>query len=182
MTVILDPELKALMAQDTAGAVLWQDASLEQTALLAKASDADVASFQGQIPINTQWEIGYYPMASVLRMVLSIYDRSNRPYRFETFINVAEGEQLACITQLAEQAELNLHFFDSRTEYVFTKAIRQAIQSRQTLHGLISEAEADYARLEDQWDFDQAKARFQVDYPLSLTSGPHYKTRLDTES
>ena len=64
MTVILDPELKALMGTDESVAVLWQDANNERTALLAKAPDEDVASFKGKVPIRTYWELGRFACGS----------------------------------------------------------------------------------------------------------------------
>ena len=39
MTVILDPELEALIAQDPTVAVLWQEETAGRTGLLAKAAD-----------------------------------------------------------------------------------------------------------------------------------------------
>jgi hypothetical protein len=167
MAVILDPELKALIAQEASGAVLWQDAEAGQTALLAKAADKDVVSFQGPVPIQTQWELGRYAGGSVLRLLLVIFDQPEQPYRFETFINVGAPEQLACVTQLLAQQTLSLHFFDSQTAYVFTKAIRNPRQQRWQLRALVNQAVQDWQALGERWDFDQAKALFQAHRPLS---------------
>ena len=166
MTIILDPELKALMAQDQAVAVLWQDAEQGRTALLAKASDEDVASFRGKAPIRTQWELGRFACGSVLRLHVAIFDRPDNPYRFETFLNVSDPDQLACGEQLLIQETLPLHFFDSQTEYVFTKMIASSHQQRKQLEGLIIQARQDQAHLGESWDFDQAKVLFQAQRPL----------------
>jgi hypothetical protein len=166
MTVILDPELKELMAQDQTVAVLWQAADAGRTALLAKAADRDLAGFKGPVPIQTQWLIGRYIDGSVLHWLVVIYDQPANPYRFETFINVAAPEQRACVEALAAQQQICLHFFDSRTEYVFTKVITNSAELQDRLGRLIALADVDYIRLGQGWDFDRAKARFQADHPL----------------
>jgi len=166
MTVILDPGLKALMAKDQTVAVLWQDAQASEAALLAKAATEDAESFRGPVPIQTQWELGRFSSGSVLRLHLVIFDRPEQPYRFETFINVGASEQLACVRQLLLQETLQIHFFDSQTEYVFTKKISNSDQSRQQLQQLIDLAMHDWEFFGDAWDFDQAKALFQAHRPL----------------
>lgn len=166
MTVMLDPDLKALMAQDRSVAVLWQEAEADQTGLLAKAADNDVAGFRGPVQVQSQWELGRFACGSVLRLHLVIFDRPAQPYRFETFINVGSTEQLACVRKLLVQASLQLHFFDSRTEYVFTKVIRNPNQHRQQLRQLIRQALQDRQALGQTWDFDRAKALFQASHPL----------------
>lgn len=166
MTVILDPELKASMAQDPSAAVLWQDAKQGRTALLAKAADEDVAGFSGHVPIQTQWELGRLACGSVLRLRLSIFDRPGQPYRFETFLNVGDPDQLACGEQLLTQETLPLHFFDSQTEYVLTKIIGNAARQRRQLAVLVTQARQDRQNLGEAWEFDRAKALFQAQRPL----------------
>lgn len=166
MIVILDAPLKALMAKDRSVAVLWQDAQSGRTTLLAKAADEEVAGFRGQVPIRTQWELGRLDCGTVLRLYLVIFDRPENPYRFETFLNVGAAEQLACARQLLDQATLPVHFFDSRTEYVFTKTIRQPEKQRQQLGQLVKQALQDWQDLGEAWDFDRAKALFQARRPL----------------
>jgi hypothetical protein len=164
--VILDPELKALMAKDRSVAVLWQDAEEEWTALLAKAPDQDVASFRGRVAVQTRWELGRFACGSVLRLRLMIFDQPDNPYRFETFINVADLEQLACVLKLMTQEILQVHFFDSRTEHVFTKQVKNPRQQRRELMELVAWAVQDQKVLGKAWDFDQAKILFQADHPL----------------
>lgn len=166
MTVILDPELKALMAQDRSVAVLWQDAQESQTALLAKAPDEDVAGFRGRVSVQTRWELGRLACGSVLRLHLTILDRPDNPYRFETFLNVADLEQLACVLKLLTQEILPMHFFDSRTEYVFSKKNKNPRQLRWELMELVAWAVQDQKDLGAAWDFDRAKALFQAQHPL----------------
>lgn len=166
MTVILDPELEALMAQDPTVAVLWPDETAGRTALLAKAADADVAGFRGRVPVQTQWQLGRYACGSVLRWLVIIFDQPANPYRFETFINVAAPEQRACVEKLTGQETVHLHFFDSRTVYVLTKVIANPVRQRQQLKGLLALADRDRQHLGQDWDFDRAKTQFQADYPL----------------
>jgi hypothetical protein len=166
MAVILDPELKSLMAQDNSVAVLWPNAGEGRIALLAKAADQDVASFKGEAPIQTYWELGRFACGSVLRMHITIFDQPNHPYRFETFINVASPEQFACVNQLMTQETLQLHFFDSQTEHGFTKVISYSLAQRGRLKKLITQALQDWEKLGEVWDFDQAKSLFQAQYPL----------------
>ena len=162
MSVILDPELKALMDTDETVAVLWQDAEKGRTALLAKAADEDVASFRGKVPIQTYWELGRFACGSVLRMHITIFDKTDNPYRFETFINVASPEQFACVAQIMGQDNLQLHFFGSQTEYVLTKQIKNTLRQRQYLGKLVALALQDLEELGQVWDYDQAKALFQA--------------------
>lgn len=166
MTVILDPALKALMDKDESVAVLWQDAHEGKTALLAKAADQDVASFKGKVPIQIYWELGRFGCGSVLRMHITIFDRPDNPYSFETFINVASPEQFACVTQLMDQETLQLHFFGSQTQYVFTKKLQCLLPQRKQLGKLVAQAVQDWAELGDTWDFERAKALFQAANPL----------------
>ncbi len=166
MTVILDPELKVLMAQDQTVAVLWQDEKAERTALLAKAAEADLAGFRGRVPIQCQWQLGRYACGSVLRLLVIIFDRPDNPYRFETFINVAAPEQQACVAQLVDQEQLHLHFFDSRTAYVFSKGLANPVRQRQQLTALLALADREREHLGQVWDFDRAKALFQASFPL----------------
>lgn len=166
MTVILDPELQVLMAKDKSVAVLWQDATHGRTALLAKAADQDVRGFKGKVPIQTYWELGHFECGSVLRMHITIFDRPDNPYRFETFINVASPEQLACVNQLVSQETLQLHFFDGRTEYVLTKEIKYPHVQRRQLENLTAQALQDLTKLGPAWDFDLAKVVFQAHHPL----------------
>jgi hypothetical protein len=166
MPVILDPELRALMAKEKSAAVLWRDEAEGRTALLAKTTDEDIESFRGQVPIQTRWELGRFACGSVLRLYLIIFDRPDSPYRFETFINVGASEQLACVTKLLTQETLQLHFFDSRTEHVLTKEISNPPQQRSQLSELVTRAVQDHQDLGETWDFGQAKALFQAQRPL----------------
>lgn len=166
MSVMLDPELKALMDTDESVAVLWQDAENERTALLAKAADQEVAGFRGNTPVQFYWELGCFDCGSVLRFHLTIFDQPENPYRFETFINVASPEQLACCMKLLDQETLQIHFFGSRTEYVFTKEVRYPLTQRRQLGKLVTQALQDQETLGTAWDFNQAKVMFQVQYRL----------------
>ena len=166
MSVHLDPDLKALMTADLSVAVLWQDEIEGQTALLAKATDEDVASFRGKVPIQTRWELGRFASGSVLRLVLTIFDQPDRPYTFETFINVASPEQRACVEQLLKQDKLHLHFFDSRADYALTKVIGHPRHWYEHLKPLIVQAVQDRETIGLAWDFEGAKALFQARRPM----------------
>lgn len=166
MPVILDPELKALMDNDESVAVLWQDKENKQTALLAKATDQDIVGFRGNIPIQFYWELGRFACGSVLRFHLTIFDQPENPYRFETFINVAAPEQLACVMKLLAQETLLIHFFGRQTEYIFTKEINYPVMQRGELGELVRQALQDQEKLVEDWDFNQAKTIFQAHHPL----------------
>jgi len=165
MPVILDPDLEALMSQDESVAVLWRDEE-GRTALLIKADDADVQSFRGSTLIQTHWDLWGFPCGSVLRLQLIIFDQPNNPYRVETFINVGSPEQLACVLGLLTQGWLWLHFFDSRTEHSLTKEIKNSRQQRQQLGELVARAVQAQQALGYAWDFDRAKAAFQLSRPF----------------
>ncbi len=110
MGVIFETELGPLMARDKSLAALRQDEEEGRTALRAKAADEDVEGFRGPVPIQTACELGRPWCASVLRLQDIVFDRPGNPWRFESFINVAEPQQLACVKGLVTQERLQLHF------------------------------------------------------------------------
>src|SRR4051812_7632063 len=60
-----------------------------------KAPAADIASIQGPVPIRVGHELYSHARAPVIRTLLRIYDRPERPLAFESFVNVRDPQQLA---------------------------------------------------------------------------------------
>ena len=50
------------------------------------ASTTDIAGFD-RMPAGAQWQLIRMPSAPLIRLELSIYDRPDRPFRFESFLN-----------------------------------------------------------------------------------------------
>src|SRR5688572_26669730 len=106
----LPPKLAAFLERQHIAAVLH--ATDHGTVLVVKAPGQEIESVRGTVPIEMRHELYAHPAAPVIRMVTRIYDQPNSSLAFELFINVADDEQLVDYGQLAEQAELDLLFYD----------------------------------------------------------------------
>jgi hypothetical protein len=127
------------------------------------AADADIESFVNK-PVRSQWQLIKMPTAPLIRLELVILDRPDDPYRFESFLNVAEEDQSRILAQLANQEQLNLAFYDDKLDYRFTKVIPHDEQQWQQLDELVEQAVAYWNELpSDQRDFDLAKVEFMSD-------------------
>ena len=127
---------------------------------ICHAADADIEGFAGK-PVLSQWQLIEMPTAPLIRLELTILDRPDNPYRFESFLNVAEEDQSHILAQLAGQQQLYLAFFGEDLDYCYTKVIPQDVQQWQQLDELVEQAIAYGEGIPpDRRDFDLAKAEF----------------------
>jgi hypothetical protein len=101
----------------------------------------------------------------VIRTLLSWYDRPDSQLWFEAFANVADSEQRQDYRRLAKQSSLVVLGYD--------ELLRLAVQKRVANHQQREITQiadlADKLRVlipDDEYDFDQAKARVMAQHPL----------------
>lgn len=124
------------------------------------ASDADIQGFASK-PVRYQWQLIKMPTAPLIRLELVVVDQPLNPYRFESFLNVAEEDQARVLSQLANQNELHLAFYGDNLNYRFTKSVTHDEQQWQQLDQLVEQANRYWEELPPkQRDFDKAKAEF----------------------
>ncbi|UCC54551.1 MAG: hypothetical protein JSV68_11405 [Anaerolineaceae bacterium] len=127
------------------------------------APDADIEGFADK-PVLSQWQLIEMPTAPLIRLQLTILDRPDDPYRFESFLNVAAEDQAQVLAELANQKELHLAFYGDDLGYRYTKTIPHSEQQWQQLDDLVAMAEACWNQLPtERRDFDQAKADYMRD-------------------
>ena len=106
------------------------------------------------------------PTAPLIRLTLNILDRPQDPYRFESFLNVAEEDQLQVLARLARQEELVLAFYGDWLDYRFSGTIAHGEQQWQQLDEFIARAESYWKQLPpEQRDYDRAKEAFIMQNP-----------------
>ena len=127
---------------------------------ICHASDADIEGFAGK-PVLYQWQLIEMPTAPLIRLEMTILDDPQKPYRFESFLNVEEEDQARILAQLANQDRLYLAFHGDDLTHRFTKIIEHDRQQWQYLDELATEAKRylDQLPLELR-DFERAKAEF----------------------
>ena len=92
---------------------------------------------------------------------LAILDNPFNPYRFESFLNVAQEDQARVLARLANQDRLYLAFYGDSLTHRFTKIVEHDEQQWQYLDELVSEAIDYWDQIPpEQRDFDRAKAEF----------------------
>jgi hypothetical protein len=122
------------------------------------AADSDIEGLANK-PVPYQWQLAKMPTASLIRLELAILDRPSNPYRFESFLNVAEEDQARVLAQLAGQDRLYLAFYGDDFNHRFTKVVNHDRQQWQYLDELVMEAVEHWHQIPpEQRDFDQAKA------------------------
>jgi hypothetical protein len=90
-----------------------------------------------------------------------ILDRPTNPFKFESFLNVAEESQVEVLAQLANQEQLYLAFYGDDLSHRFTKIVRHDGQQWQYLDELVDEATRHWDRIPpEERDFDRAKEEF----------------------
>ena len=99
---------------------------------LCHAADRDIEGFRGK-PARARWQLVEMPTAPLVRLELIIFDNPIHPFRFESFLNVGDEEQLNVLAALAGQEELHLVFFGDDLEYRFTKTLPHDEQQWQQL-------------------------------------------------
>jgi hypothetical protein len=69
------------------------------------AADRDVEGFAGK-PVLYRWQLVRMPTAPLIRLEVTIIDHPSNPYRFKSFLNVAQGDQARVLGELANQDRL----------------------------------------------------------------------------
>jgi hypothetical protein len=127
---------------------------------ICHAADADIEDFADN-PVLSQWQLIEMPTSPLIRLELTILDRPHNPYRFESFLNVAEQDQAQKLAQLADQDQLYLAFYGDGLNYRYTKVIPHDEQQWQQLDELVEQAIAYEEEIpEERRDYDLAKAEF----------------------
>ena len=131
---------------------------------ICHASGSDIEAFVDK-PVLYQWQLIKMPAAPLIRLDLVIVDQPDNPYKFESFLNVAEEDQARVLTQLANQNQLYLAFYGDNLTYRFTKIVKHDRQQWQYLDELVDEANRHRDRIPpEQRDFDRGKAEFMNRY------------------
>ena len=73
------------------------------------------------------------PTAPLIRLGLTIIDQPHNPYKFESFLNVAEAYQADVLAQLANPEQLSLAFYGDDLTHRFNKEIPHTAQQWQQL-------------------------------------------------
>jgi hypothetical protein len=101
------------------------------------------------------------PTAPLIRLQLTILDRPSNPYRFESFLNVAEEDQARVLAQLAGQDRLYLAFYGEDFDHRFTRIVSHDRQQWQYLDELVAEVLDHWHQIPpEQRRLDKAKAEF----------------------
>jgi hypothetical protein len=124
------------------------------------AADGDIEGFANK-PVSYQWQLVKMPTAPLIRLQVTILDHPSNPYRFESFLNVADEDQARVLAQLAGQDRLYLALYGDDLSHRFTKIINHDRQQWQYLDELVAEALEHWQQIpREQRDFDRAKAEF----------------------
>jgi hypothetical protein len=124
------------------------------------AADSDIKGFASR-PVSYQWQLVRMPTAPLIRLEVTILDRPGNPYRFESFLNVAENDQARVLAQLAGQDRLYLAFYGDDLSHRFTKIINHDGQQWQYLDELVAEALEHWHQIPpERRNFDRAKSDF----------------------
>lgn len=124
------------------------------------ASDVDIEGFADK-PVTSCWQLIKMPTAPLIRLEVNIFDQPENPYRFESFLNIAEQNQENVLAELANQDRLFLAFYGEDLGYRYTKAIPHDKQNWQQIDEMTMEAINYLAKIPpNQQDFDEAKAEF----------------------
>jgi hypothetical protein len=127
---------------------------------ICHAANADIHGF-AEKPVHSQWQLIKMPTAPLIRLEFTIYDQPDVPYRFESFLNIAEEDQSRILDQLANQDRLYLAFYGDGLQYRYTKVIPQNRHIWQYIDELSMEAQDYWSQIPpENRNFDQAKAEF----------------------
>jgi hypothetical protein len=126
------------------------------------AADRDIDGFADK-PVLYQWQLIKMPTAPLIRLELAILDNPFDPYKFESFLNVAQEDQARVLAQLANQDRLYLAFYGDDLGHHFTKIVDHDEQQWQYLDELVAGAIDHWESIPpEQRDFDRAKAEFMT--------------------
>ncbi len=132
---------------------------------ICHAPDWDISGFRGK-PVHSRWQLIEMPTAPLIRLELVVMDNPFDPFRFESFLNVGERDQLQVLTQLASQEELVLAFYGDDLNYRFTSTARHSEHQWQQLDEIIIAALTYRQQLPpERRDYDRAKEAFMRQNP-----------------
>lgn len=132
---------------------------------ICHAADVDIAGFPHK-PIKYRWQLIKMVAAPRIRLEVRIFDRTENPYRFESFLNIAEEDQARVLYELAGQDRLYLTFYGDRLDYQYTKEVAHGEQQWQKIDEIAIEAINYLLKIpEERRDFDQAKIDFILHNP-----------------
>ena len=127
---------------------------------ICHAPDMDIVGFADK-PIISRWQLIKMPTAPLIRLELIILDNPENPFRFESFLNVAEEDQSKILSQLANQHHLYMAFYGDDLSYQYGIAAPHDFQQWQLLDELTDEAHRYWDSISpEEQDFDQAKAAY----------------------
>jgi hypothetical protein len=153
--IALTPDLAAFLATQEV-ACLMQETN-DGTAHVIKLPASEIDSLRGRVPIQVRHEVYAHPQAPVIRSVITIYDRPDRPLALETMTNVAEHDQRGDFARLATQKELLLLFYDEQLKHRLSKRLGNV--DPETIEEILSKADSFRRTIPpERYDFMAAKA------------------------
>lgn len=159
----LPPEVKQVFERTGYGCMALE--SSIGVVHVCHAAGGDIAGFR-DAPISYRWQLVQMPTAPLIRLTFHLHDRPYEPYRFESFLNVAEPDQAAVLAALANQERLYLAFYGADLGYRFTRQVAHDEQQWQLLDELVAAAESHRQQIPaEEYDFDLAKALYMRLYP-----------------
>jgi hypothetical protein len=127
---------------------------------ICHASNRDIASFR-RAPVRYQWQLILMPTAPIIRLELVVLDDPDNPFKFESFLNIAETDQANVLADLIAQEQLSLAFYGDDLTYQYSKVVPHDLLQRQQLEALTIEAQRHWQQIDpEQRNFDLAKAAF----------------------
>jgi len=143
-----------LRTQDVA---CLMQATDQGTAFVIKLSSQEIRSVRGTVPVRVRHELYAHPAAPVIRTVLTIFDRPQRPLALETFTNIEQQDQREDFARLADQDRLILLFYDEQLRHQLNKVV--PYQDPGTVRAIVRRAERLLATIPpERFSFEAAKA------------------------
>jgi hypothetical protein len=128
------------------------------------ASDSDIEGFVDK-PVIYRWQLVEMPTAPLIRLEFAILDRPFNPFKFESFLNIAEDDQAEVLYELANQRDPYLTFYGDDLSYRYSRVISHDEQQWQKLDEICEKASTHWEDIPpDQRDFDLAKAEFMSSF------------------
>lgn len=136
-----------------------------QTDLLVHLSTKEIKSREmknAKIEISVELrEIeGGFPL---IRLPITIHDYPGNPCKMEAFFNLTREDHVKCISSLAAQKTLRIHFFGDTLKYSHSKQIGWFLQN--DVANMLIKA-APMAKGKTDSDFERAKIKFMEETEL----------------
>ena len=143
-----------------AGAKVCLAATVNSVAsIIIKADRSDILQWYGPVPIGLRAILYRGDTGSVLALEITIYESTGSQFVCDTVLNVANAADLSLLRRLVKQGEYHVHCFDSRNEYVLSKAMPYREAYRQELNNLIRQGRAHNKQCR-VFDYGQAREAF----------------------